>query len=91
MLPASVGLVNDPARYLRLMLNLISVIVGVVALLFGIVAFIPLLAWGYWLIVPLALLGLLFGVLSEKNTGRNLNLIVVVVGIIRLLIGGGIV
>jgi len=73
------------------MLNMFSIIIGIIALLFGIVAFIPLLAWGYWLIVPLALVGLLLGFLSDKNTGRNLNLVVVAIGIFRLFIGGGFV
>ena len=39
------------------MLNLVSLIIGVVALLFAIVAFIPLLGWANWLVVPLAILG----------------------------------
>ena len=73
------------------MLNTLSVLIGIVALLFGIIAFFPLLAWAYWLIVPLALVGLLLGFLSDKTTGRNLNLIVVAIGIFRLFIGGGIV
>jgi len=73
------------------MLNLLSVIIGIAALVCGIIAFFPLMAWGYWLIVPLALIGLVLGILSHKNTGRNLNLLVVFIGIFRLLIGGGFV
>jgi hypothetical protein len=40
--------------------------------------------------VPVALVGLAFGVLSSKTGGRNLNLIVILVGIARLAIGHGI-
>lgn len=72
------------------MLNLVSLIIGVVALLCAVVAFIPLLGWANWLIVPLALIGAGVGAASQSNAGRNLNLFVVVVGIIRLMLGGGI-
>ncbi|MBS0504876.1 MAG: hypothetical protein JSS55_13975 [Proteobacteria bacterium] len=72
------------------MFNLISVLIGLVALVLGLLAFIPLLGWAYWLIIPIAIVGLVFGVLSSKTAGRNLNLIVIVIGIIRLSLGGGI-
>ncbi len=78
-------------RIYLFMLNLFSIIIGIVALILGVVAFIPLLGWAYWLIVPLALIGLALGMLSDRNGGRNLNLLVVIVGIIRLAIGGGFV
>ena len=72
------------------MLNFVSLIIGIVALLCAVVAFIPLLGWANWLIVPLALIGAGVGAASESNAGRNLNLFVVVVGILRLMLGGGI-
>jgi hypothetical protein len=31
------------------------------------------------------------GAMSSSNTGRNLNLLVIVVGIVRLMLGGGII
>ena len=72
------------------MLNLVSLIIGVVALLFAVVAFLPLLGWANWLIVPLAVIGAGVGMASSSNTGRNLNLFVIVVGVLRLMLGGGI-
>jgi len=72
------------------MFNLASIIIGIVALLFAVVAFLPLLGWAYWLIVPLALVGAAVGMASTSNSGRNLNLFVVVVGVLRLMLGGGI-
>jgi len=72
------------------MLNLISILIGVLAFLFGVIAFIPLFGWAYWAIVPLAVVGLLFGFLSGKTTGRNLNLFIVLLGVFRLFIGGGV-
>ena len=73
------------------MLNILSLLVGVVALFLGIFAFFPFLGWAYWLIVPIALIGLALGQLSSSRSGRNLNLIVIVIGIVRLSLGGGII
>jgi hypothetical protein len=72
------------------MLNLASLIIGIVALVFAAIAFLPLLGWANWLIIPLALIGAAVGMASRSNTGRNLNLFVVVVGVLRLMLGGGI-
>ena len=72
------------------MLNLVSIIVGLVALVAAAVAFVPLLGWVNWLIIPLALVGAGIGALGNGKAGRNLNVFVIVVGIVRLMIGGGI-
>ena len=72
------------------MLNLISLIIGVVALLFGLVAFLPLLGWANWLIIPLAIIGAVVGMAARGTSGRNLNIFVIVIGVIRLSLGGGI-
>lgn len=72
------------------MFNIVSLLIGVVALICAVVAFIPLLGWLNWLIIPLAIIGAGVGVVSKSNAGRNLNLFVIVVGIIRLMLGGGI-
>lgn len=72
------------------MFNIVSLIIGAVALLCAMIAFLPLLGWLNWLIIPLALIGAGVGVISESNSGRNLNLFVIVVGIVRLMLGGGI-
>ena len=56
----------------------------------GAIAVLPLLGWLNWLIIPLALIGAGVGVVSKSNSGRNLNLFVIVVGIVRLMLGGGI-
>ena len=72
------------------MFNVVSLIIGVVALICAVVAFLPLLGWLNWLIIPLALIGAGVGVISKSTSGRNLNLFVIVVGIVRLSIGGGI-
>ena len=73
------------------MLNLVSLIIGVVGLICAAVAFIPFLGWANWLIIPLAVVGAGIGQVSSSNGGRNLNLFVIVVGIVRLMLGGGII
>ena len=72
------------------MFNLVSIIIGVVALLCALIAFIPLLGWANWLIIPLAIVGAGIGMISRGTAGRNLNLFVIVVAVVRLSLGGGI-
>lgn len=70
------------------MLNLVSIVVGVVALPVMLLGLIPLLGMLNYLVIPLAVLGAALGALSDSNTGRNLNLIVLLVGFVRLWLGG---
>jgi hypothetical protein len=72
------------------MFNLVSLIIGIVALVFAIVAFLPLLGWANWLIIPLAIIGAVIGMLSRGRGGRDLNLFVIVIGVVRLILGHGI-
>lgn len=73
------------------MLNILSILVGLVALLLAIPSFIPLLGWGNWIVVPIAGFGALLGVFSSKTSGRNFCLIVLAIAIVRLMLGGGII
>ena len=73
------------------MLNVVSLLIGLVALLCAAIAFIPPLGMANWLIIPLAVIGAGIGAMSSSNMGRNLNLFVIVVGVIRLMLGGGII
>jgi len=72
------------------MFNFVSLIIGLVALVCAMVAFIPLLGWLNWLIIPLAIIGAGVGLVSRGTAGRNLNLFVILIGIVRLMMGGGI-
>ncbi|HEX6375893.1 MAG TPA: hypothetical protein VFZ91_09235 [Allosphingosinicella sp.] len=72
------------------MLNLVSILIGALALLLAIPAFVPLLGWINWLVVPLAMVGLAFGLASRQTGGRNLNLLVILIGVLRLMLGGGV-
>ena len=72
------------------MLNLVSLIIGAVALVCAAIAFIPLLGWANWLIIPLAVIGAGIGAVSNSTSGRNLNLVVILISAVRLMLGGGI-
>jgi hypothetical protein len=73
------------------MLNVLSIVIGLVALLLAIPSAIPLLGWGNWIVLPIAVIGAGVGALSRSNHGRNFCLVVLVVAILRLMLGGGIV
>ena len=73
------------------MLNLISILVGLVALLLAIPSAIPFLGWGNWVVLPIAVIGIGFGALSRSNHGRNFCLVVFAIAALRLMLGGGII
>ena len=71
-------------------MNTISVIIGIIALIGALVGFIPFLGLLNWLVIPLAVVGLVIGFLSDRTSGRNINLVVVLLAVFRLTIGFGI-
>ncbi len=73
------------------MMNSISMIIGIVALVGALVAFIPLLGWLNWLVIPVVAIGLVLGLFSDKTTGRNINLTVLAIAMFRLFVGGGLI
>ncbi len=82
-------------------MGLISLVWGIVSMCLMVLALIPLLGWSNWFLIPFAAVGAIIGAIgilftSSARTGRAktgllLNGIVIVVGIIRLGIGGGII
>jgi hypothetical protein len=73
------------------MLNIVSILFGIVALVIVIPSTIPFLGWGNWIALPFAVAGAGLGALSSSNGGRNFCLIVLVIAAIRLTLGGGII
>ncbi|RPE79899.1 hypothetical protein [Vulcaniibacterium tengchongense] len=81
-------------------MGLISLLWGIVAMAWMVVALIPLLGWGNWLLIPFAAVGAIIAAIGilftrTENRGRAkaglwLNGVVIVVGIVRLSLGGGI-
>jgi hypothetical protein len=82
-------------------MGLISLLWGIVAMFLMLIAFIPLLGIGNWLVIPFAAIGAVIGaigvMLSDKGSngrakaGLMLNLIVVVVAAVRLNLGFGVI
>jgi hypothetical protein len=72
------------------MLNVLSILIGLLALLFAIPGALPFLGALNWIALPFAVLGAGLGALSSSNGGRNFCLVVLVIAVIRLSLGGGI-
>ncbi|MDR2871658.1 MAG: hypothetical protein LBV45_03915 [Xanthomonadaceae bacterium] len=80
-------------------MGVISLLWGIVSMIWMILALIPLLGWGNWFLIPfagvgaiIAAIGILFTRRENRGratTGLALNLIAIGVGVIRLLLGGG--
>ena len=73
------------------MLNIFSILVGLLVLVLTLIGFIPLLGWLNWLTIPLGIVGLALGALSSSNAGRNLNLVLIIICALRRFLGGGII
>lgn len=73
------------------MLNILSILIGLVTLALGLVAFMPLLGWMNWLIIPIGIVGAAIGSLSAHRGGRNFNLLLIVIFGVRLILGGGVI
>jgi hypothetical protein len=82
-------------------MGLISLLWGIVAMLWLVLAFIPLLGWGNWFLIPFAVVGAIvaaIGIMITHSSKRGrakaglvLNAIAIVVGAIRLSLGGGLI
>ena len=80
-------------------MGLISLLWGICAMVLMVFALIPLLGAANWLLIPFAAIGAVIAAIGlvftrAQHSGRAkaglvLNLIVIVVGIVRLQLGGG--
>ena len=82
-------------------MGLISLLWGVVAMLWMLLALIPLIGWGNWFLIPFAAIGAIIAAIGIAITSREkrgrakaglvLNAIVIVVAVVRLHLGGGLI
>lgn len=77
--------------YNTAMANIISILIGAIALLLSFIGLVPLLGWTNWLILPIAGIGALFGLISSRTSGMYFCLIVMCICGFRLWLGGGII
>ncbi len=68
----------------------LGLILGVIAAIGMLIAFIPLFGWLNWINIPIAIIGLIISAVGKSNGGMVLCGIAVMFGIIRLILGGGI-
>ncbi|WP_265571673.1 hypothetical protein [Sphingomicrobium nitratireducens] len=73
------------------MLNIVSILLGLLGLVLAVVGLIPLFGWTNWIWLIVPVIGAGLGQLSSSHKGRNLNLFVIAVMVVRLLLGGGII
>ena len=69
--------------------NIISFLIGLVALPIALVGLIPFLGIANYFAIPIAAFGALVGMVSGYKSGRNFNVIVIIIAVIRLFLGGG--
>lgn len=82
-------------------MGLISLLWGIVSMVWMVIVLIPFLGWGNWFLIPFASVGAVIAAIAiavtrTENRGRAkaglvLNGIAIVVGIVRLGIGGGVI
>jgi hypothetical protein len=73
-----------------IIVNIISFLIGLVALPIALVGLVPFLGIANYFAIPIAAFGTLVGILSGYKSGRNFNIIVIIIAMIRLFLGGGI-
>ncbi|MBS3961583.1 MAG: hypothetical protein KGZ61_07100 [Sandarakinorhabdus sp.] len=73
------------------MLNILSLIIGLVSGVVAVFGLIPFLGWANWFVLPVAGFGLVLGLFSGRREGQLLNLVVIAIALVRLSIGGGII
>ncbi len=78
-------------------MSVIGFIMGIIAFFWMCVALIPFLGWMNWLNIPFATIGLIISILGYATRRNTLGLagiilcsIAILVGILRLSLGGGI-
>lgn len=76
---------------IKRMANIIAFLLGLIALILAIPAFIPFLGLLNWLVLVIAGVGIAFGAASAKNSGRNFCIVVAIICALRLWLGGGII
>ena len=64
---------------------------GILAALGMLLAFIPFLGWLNWLNIPFALIGLIFSIIGKSRGGIILCVLAMIFGLLRLILGGGII
>ncbi len=73
-------------------MNVVAIIFGILAIiLIVLTAIIPIVGAVFaWIGGGIAVIGVVFGLLSDRTNGRNVSIFALVLAVLRLAIGGGI-
>ncbi|MFZ4263261.1 hypothetical protein ACFRAE_14570 [Sphingobacterium sp. HJSM2_6] len=72
-------------------MKLLGRLFGIFAIIGMLLGMIPLLGWLNWLNIPFAILGLVFSILGKSKGGIIICIVAIFLGLLRLIIGGGII
>lgn len=67
----------------------LGLLIGILSAIGMLIAFIPFFGWLNWLVIPFAIIGLICSSTGESSGGKTLCGIAIIAGILRLMLGGG--
>ncbi len=71
-------------------MQIISVLIGLVCAVLLVPGLIPLLGWLQWAVLAGCVLGIIIGSFCQRKIGLTINVAVALVAALRLFLGGGI-
>lgn len=66
-------------------------LLGIISIVITCIAFIPMLGWLNWFAIPISVVCLIISLIIGSSNGKILCLISIIIGLVRLLLGGGII
>ncbi len=72
-------------------MQIISVLIGLVCAVLLVPGLVPLLGWLQWVVLAGCVLGIIFGSFCQRKVGLTINIAVALVAALRLFLGGGFV
>jgi uncharacterized membrane protein len=71
-------------------MQILSVLIGLVCAVLLVPGLIPLFGWLQWAVLSGCVLGIIFGSFCQRKIGLTINVAVAVVAALRLFLGGGV-
>jgi len=68
-----------------------GLIISILSMFIMILAMVPFLGWLNWINIPLALVALLFSLVSRLRSGTILCIVILLLSVFRLKLGGGVI
>jgi hypothetical protein len=71
-------------------MQILSVLIGLVCAVLLVPGLIPLLGWLQWAVLAGCVVGIIFGAFCQRKIGLTINIAVALVAALRLFLGGGV-